>query len=387
LLQMGILLGIAAFAETAGATPVAFRVEGFVETIGGDGLVPADGVPVAVCPCFQFPGCLATCRDHFSISTSTASGRFSTVAGFSSPELVVAAARIGDVVLRGLAFTMNHSAFVVIDPISEAASRLIENGDYSSRQGEQILILVRSANFTTDLAGLSLNDAVELAQTVALGDPAVMEALTAWTPTATPTATNTSTQTPTRTLHATGTPRICMGDCNRDGRVQVDEVITGVSLVLGLLPDDVCMTGYRSQVDVADLLTVVGNALDRCGSLDPLPDLSPFGLQFIDPALTCSDPYQSPVLCLSVCVANVGDLGAPPFDVEIDGGSRLASWRVDGLIAGDGACHLACGTGYDGFVRVDVKDEVSESRQDNNVLSFRAATPTPPPTCPSPTPT
>lgn len=289
--------------------------------------------------------------------------------------------------MRGFAFTRNHSAFVAIDPISEAASRLIETGEYSFRQGEQILILVRGANFTTDLAGLSLHDAVELAQTVALADPAVMQALTAWTPTATPTATNTPTQTPTRTLHATGTPRICMGDCNRDGRVEVDEVITGVSLVLGLLPDEVCMTGYRSQVDVADLLVAVDNALDRCGSLDPLADLSPFGLEFVDPALTCSAPHGDPPLCLRVCVANVGDLDASPFDVEIDGGGLPRSWRVAGLAAGDGACQLACATGYDGLVRVDVKGEVSESREDNNVLSFRAATPTPPPTCPSPTPT
>lgn len=43
MLQAAIQLSIAAFAGAAGATPVAFRVEGLVETVGSDGLVPAGG--------------------------------------------------------------------------------------------------------------------------------------------------------------------------------------------------------------------------------------------------------------------------------------------------------------------------------------------------------
>jgi hypothetical protein len=388
LLHNGVVLFcIFAFAAPGEATPVMSSIEGFVETVGSEGLVPADRVPVNVCLCRNLPSCLDTCSEYFNASATSTAGLFRTTVIFTPPGLVAAAAKIGDVVLRGFVLATGHSIHIAIDPISEAASRLIETGEYSIDQGVLVLTLVRSANAATEFGGLSLNDAVERARSVALADPAVLASLTAWTPTRTPTATNTPTSTPTRTLHPTGTPRICVGDCNLDGHVDVDEVIVGVSLILGALPGDTCSTGYRSSLDVADLVTAIDNALNRCDSLDPLPDLLPFGLEFVDPALTCSNPFVSPSLCLRICVANVGDLDASPFDVSIDGGGHPQTWSVNGLLAGDGACQLACDTGYDGLVRVDVSEEVSESREDNNILPFRTATPTPPPTCPSPTPT
>jgi len=104
------------------------------------------------------------------------------------------------------------------------------------------------------------------------------------------------------------------------------------------------------------------------------------------PGPPCYNYY--PPLCLTVCIANVGDLAAGPFTVSVDGGWEPVTWRVySGLAAGDGECDLTCVTSFVGSVRVDADDEVRESRKHNNILQFQFPTPTPPPLCPTPSPT
>jgi hypothetical protein len=301
--------------------------------------------------------------------------------GIPDGTLFAGFATIGDIVIRGLAVSSYHSVSLPIDPISEAAAEILDARGYSSKQSVALLDLVRQANASTNFGGLSLEEAIARARAVATADPNVQAALPTWTPTETPTPRPTSTPTPTRTLRPTGTPRACVGDCTGDGQVEVDELITGVNLVLGQLPVAACTAGYRSsQPEVSDLLAAVYNALYGCH----LPDLVPVGVEFAT-GPSCKGYYLS--YCLSVCVANVGDGSASPFMVSIDDGSASVAWRVNGLAAGDGECDLACNTAFEGSVRVDAEDEVPEAREDNNVTQFRISTPTPPPPCPSPTPT
>src|SRR5690349_19085063 len=55
----------------------------------------------------------------------------------------------------------------------------------------------------------------------------------ALTPTSTRTRTKTPTPSFTPTFLPTATPRRCIGDCNHDSQVTVDELVTGVNQALG----------------------------------------------------------------------------------------------------------------------------------------------------------
>ena len=63
-------------------------------------------------------------------------------------------------------------------------------------------------------------------------------------------------------------PPLCVGNCNGDGVVTIDELILGVNIVLELRPVDACPAFANSQgmVDIAQLIKGVNNALGGCGS-------------------------------------------------------------------------------------------------------------------------
>jgi hypothetical protein len=66
---------------------------------------------------------------------------------------------------------------------------------------------------------------------------------------------------------ATPTPIACAGDCNRDGRVQVNELITAVAIALDREPMDGCPALDRNgdgRVTVAELVGAVDRALGGC---------------------------------------------------------------------------------------------------------------------------
>jgi hypothetical protein len=77
-------------------------------------------------------------------------------------------------------------------------------------------------------------------------------------------------ETPTPTGGITVTPTsgpACLGDCNDDGVVTVDELITGVNIALGTLELDVCGEfdgNADATVTVDELITAVNNALTGC---------------------------------------------------------------------------------------------------------------------------
>jgi hypothetical protein len=59
----------------------------------------------------------------------------------------------------------------------------------------------------------------------------------------------------------------CIGDCNDDGAVTVDELVTGVNIALGLIPVDACPAfdpSHDGAVTVDELLAAVNTALNGC---------------------------------------------------------------------------------------------------------------------------
>jgi hypothetical protein len=84
------------------------------------------------------------------------------------------------------------------------------------------------------------------------------------TPTGTPVATaTTGAATPTPTEPGSA----CIGDCNTNGQVTIDELIKGVNVALGNAPVDDCAAfdaNHDGQVTIDELIRGVNNALGQC---------------------------------------------------------------------------------------------------------------------------
>jgi len=99
------------------------------------------------------------------------------------------------------------------------------------------------------------------------------------TSTATPTATSTATPTATSTATASATPTssptptrtpACLGDCNGDGQVTVDEILMMVNIALGNSSVLDCVPGDQSgngTITVDEILLAVNKAMSGCLSL------------------------------------------------------------------------------------------------------------------------
>jgi hypothetical protein len=75
-----------------------------------------------------------------------------------------------------------------------------------------------------------------------------------------------ATPTPTVLPTPTATPKPCAGDCNGDGQVTIDEILTLVSIALGNTNVD-CPNGdlnHDEQVTVDEILAAVNAALTGC---------------------------------------------------------------------------------------------------------------------------
>jgi len=85
-------------------------------------------------------------------------------------------------------------------------------------------------------------------------------------PSASATATLISTGTATPKLTSTATPPPCVGDCNGDTQVTVNEIIVLVNIALGSAEPAACAAGIPSgsQVNVALIIQAVNNALNGC---------------------------------------------------------------------------------------------------------------------------
>jgi hypothetical protein len=123
-------------------------------------------------------------------------------------------------------------------------------------------------------ADISIQGAPETA--TATASPAATQTQTptgtaAETPTSTPTAS--ATQAPTQTPAPSSTAaRPCVGDCDRNQAVTVDEIVVGVRIVLGASPLGACSaldSNSAGQVTVDELVTAVHHALSGCPAPAP----------------------------------------------------------------------------------------------------------------------
>ena len=60
---------------------------------------------------------------------------------------------------------------------------------------------------------------------------------------------------------------VCAGDCGADGSVAVNELVLAVNIASGELPFDACLAADADRdetVEISDLITAVGHALNGC---------------------------------------------------------------------------------------------------------------------------
>jgi cysteine-rich repeat protein len=76
-----------------------------------------------------------------------------------------------------------------------------------------------------------------------------------------------------------GPPKGCVGDCDSDAEVTIDELLTMVNIALGTTAVSACVVGDGDQdgaITVDEILVAVNNALDGCPLLPtPTPTLTP----------------------------------------------------------------------------------------------------------------
>jgi hypothetical protein len=88
------------------------------------------------------------------------------------------------------------------------------------------------------------------------------------TPISTPTSTaTTGAPTSTPTTAASPTPAACVGDCNDNKIVAINELVTGVNIALGSFPISQCSafdTNGNQMVDINELIAGVGSLLNGC---------------------------------------------------------------------------------------------------------------------------
>ena len=95
--------------------------------------------------------------------------------------------------------------------------------------------------------------------------------------TETPTATSAS-ATPTPSAKRTQAPPACIGDCNGDGEVSIDELITVVNIGLGTTPFVECPAGDGDgdgDITIDEILRAVNAALHGCEPSHPNTDSDP----------------------------------------------------------------------------------------------------------------
>jgi hypothetical protein len=76
-------------------------------------------------------------------------------------------------------------------------------------------------------------------------------------------------ETPTPTPIAPPTPGVCVGDCNDNGEVVINELITGVNIALGTAQLPQCPSFDRNgsgEVEINELIQGVNAALNGCAS-------------------------------------------------------------------------------------------------------------------------
>lgn len=164
----------------------------------------------------------------------------------------------------------------------------------------------------------------------------------------------------------------CLGDCNGDGRVAINELIIGVNIALNVSPASACPAfdpDGNGSVVISDLVTAVNNALNGCPGT-PTPTRT-IGSPTITSTPTATVP--TPTATATSAAARCGNRVVEPGESCDDGNN----------VGGDG-CAANCTTED---LRVSVFDPLKSSATVQNdglpalVISCKPATNPDSPTC------
>jgi hypothetical protein len=249
---------------------------------GDQGLVGVADVTVEAFVCENRATCIDMPGEPVGNDNTDATGRFSisvasdAVAG----KLLLLQASVDDVTVRAFVTPSDlaNATEMLLDPISEAAVQLLDAQgieNYGDDGIDAVIAAVTTATAASTLDGLTLQEAITNAAATAGNDPTVQMLLQTArltptptvTVTPTPSATPTASATPTLSATPTSTPIPCTGDCNTDGQVTIDELLTAVNIALGNIPASTCEAGDAnrdSEITVDEILTAVNNALNGC---------------------------------------------------------------------------------------------------------------------------
>ncbi len=192
----------------------------------------------------------------------------------------------------------------------------------------------------------------------------------------------------------------CLGDCDGDRRVAINELVVGVNIALDRSALGSCdrFDDGSGRVSVDVLVRAVRNSLAGCPTeptrtatpsatpetpgVDLRPD-SAFTFVPPDPRGCVGDFSEIADPVTRFCVANAGTLAAGAFDVRMSGDLGEEVFRVAALPGSGLECYERAFVGSDLMVTVDSSDEVAERDETNNDAFFEAPPPTltPPPLC------
>jgi hypothetical protein len=265
---------------SATATPGGITLTGRVKKPGPHGLDTVAGITVEVfvCPREHNHSCREMPGDPIASGITDANGRFTIIlsADLVEGKLLLLRAEVDGVKIHALITPHRRGEIKIIpgaghgaadtppdldiDAVSEAAVAVLEMQgleNFSDDGTDAVIDAVVAANATTVFDDLTVDQANTLAETTALNDPTVQQVIqtSEFTPTPTPT--------PTPTIAIS-----CVGDCNGNGVVTIDELIKGVNIALELAGLDTCPVfdaNHSGTVTVEELITAVNNALSECG--------------------------------------------------------------------------------------------------------------------------
>lgn len=238
--------------------------------------------PAGICP-------YSAVDPGFVTPASGAAGRFALAAGTRVSLVIVAidaaaSVKIGATVLRAPGDTalLGSAPDVHVHPEWQVQApqgvigeypvtfRLTTTGAYADSPEYTAVLTNRPAGAPTATA-TAMPPTSPTATFTATGVPMPSPSATiaAATPTASPdgVATASPTRTPDGPQPTPSRPAPCAGDCNGDGAVTINELVTGVSIALGIAPVDACAVLDRDgdgSVAVAELIQAVNRALNGC---------------------------------------------------------------------------------------------------------------------------
>ena len=242
---------------TPTATPGSIAISGRVLIAGPSGLTPGQNLGVDVFACTDRRNCLADPGTPIGHAVTDSAGDFTldvpadivlngtllvvefTVDGVVCRQVIVPA----DLQQSGAAQAALGD--LTVDAISEAAVRLLDAAgleNYTDAAIDEVISAVRDANGTTDFSGLTQEGANAAAEQVAANDPHVQ-------------------------MVRQDNLLSCVGDCDGNHTVQIQELVVAVKIAVGELPVQSCKeidANLDGSVAVNELVAAVNRTLNGC---------------------------------------------------------------------------------------------------------------------------